>query len=202
LNHDINNKDAPQNEPNNIDENINNNDQLNNKLSSDIQPYKNSDDSTTLNNSNTYTNNLNNHKSNKRTLDMDNNINNKNARDINVPTPQILMKRHGSPLIKESSKKRDINLSIQSIELDNPLSFNQAITCKNKEKWIEAIKEELNNLYRNKTMIFIRHIPNNKSVITTKWVFATKRDKNNNISKYKACLVARGFTQKNGTVKM
>ena len=48
-------------------------------------------------------------------------------------------------------------------------------------------------------MTFVRHIPNNKSVITTKWVFATKRDKNNNISKYKALLVARGFTQKYGT---
>jgi len=77
LKHDINNKDAPQNEPNNIDENSNNNDQLNNKLSSDIQHYNNSDDSTTLNNSNTHTNNLNNHKSNKRTLDIDNNMNNK-----------------------------------------------------------------------------------------------------------------------------
>jgi len=42
------------------------------------------------------------------------------------------------------------------------------------------------------------YISNNKLVITTKWIFVTKRNKNNNISKFKVCLVACGFTQKYG----
>ena len=37
-----------------------------------------------------------------------------------------------------------------------------------------------------------------KTIISTKWVFALKRDAYNNIIKYKARLVARGFRQRRG----
>jgi hypothetical protein len=47
-------------------------------------------------------------------------------------------------------------------------------------------------------MTFVKNVPKNKNIITTKWVFNTKRDSNNNIYKYKARLVARGFKQKWG----
>jgi hypothetical protein len=103
------------------------------------------------------------------------------------------MKRHRNPLLKESAKKIDCYSSIHSIELDNPLNFYQVSTSRNKEKWIKSIKDKLKNTYRNKNITSIRNIPNNKPIISTKWVFATKRDKNNNLSKYKALLVASGF---------
>jgi len=44
-------------------------------------------------------------------------------------------------------------------------------------------------------MTIVKEVPNNRKTITTKWVFTIKRDKHNNITKYKARLVARGFTQ-------
>ena len=37
--------------------------------------------------------------------------------------------------------------------------------------------------------------PENKKPITKKWVFVRKYDKDGNLQKYKACLVARGFSQ-------
>jgi len=44
-------------------------------------------------------------------------------------------------------------------------------------------------------MTIVKEVPNNRKTITTKWVFTIKRDEHNNITKYKARLVARGFTK-------
>jgi len=63
---------------------------------------------------------------------------------------------------------------------------------------IEAINDELNSLYSNNIMTFVKNVPKNKNIISTKWVFNTKRDSNNNIYKYKALLVVREFKQKMG----
>ena len=60
---------------------------------------------------------------------------------------------------------------------------------------IDAIKNELSNLYNNKVMQFVSTIPDGTNVITTKWVFALKRNKFNKVIKYKARLVARGDKQ-------
>ena len=86
---------------------------------------------------------------------------------------------------------------IASVFMDTPNNYVEAINCPNKSNWINAINDELNNLYNNKIMTFVKHILKNKNLITTKWVFATKKDANN-IIKYKARLVARGFKQKYG----
>ena len=47
-------------------------------------------------------------------------------------------------------------------------------------------------------MSFVKSVPKGTNIISTKWVFSIKRDKNNNIIKFKARLVARGFRQKFG----
>jgi len=44
-------------------------------------------------------------------------------------------------------------------------------------------------------MSFVKSVPKGTNIISTKWVFLIKRDKNSNISKF-ARLVARGFRQK------
>ena len=47
-------------------------------------------------------------------------------------------------------------------------------------------------------MTFTRTLPKNKSAIPTKWVFTVKKDKFNNINKFKTRLVDKGFRQKKG----
>jgi len=79
-----------------------------------------------------------------------------------------------------------------------PKSYQQALNSPFKNDWIKAINDELNNLYSNNIMTFVKHIPNNKKVISTRWVFALKTDSSGNITRYKARLVARGFSQEYG----
>ena len=87
---------------------------------------------------------------------------------------------------------------INSISSDIPFSFKQAINSENSEKWIKSISDELDNLYNNNVVTFVRKIPKGRKIISTKWVFSIKRDENNQIVKFKARLVARGFTQEFG----
>jgi len=44
-------------------------------------------------------------------------------------------------------------------------------------------------------MTFVKTVPKDRKIVSTKWVFSIKRDENNNITKFKARLVARGFSQ-------
>nr|AAS79613.1 putative copia-like polyprotein [Ipomoea trifida] len=65
-------------------------------------------------------------------------------------------------------------------------------------KWKEAIEAELNSL--NKRKVFGPTVLTPKDVIPvgSKWVFVRKRNENNEVVRYKARLVAQGFTQRPG----
>ena len=41
-------------------------------------------------------------------------------------------------------------------------------------------------------------LPEGTKLIGCKWIFKTKRDSMGNVERYKACLVANGFSQKKG----
>lgn len=61
---------------------------------------------------------------------------------------------------------------------DIPITYNQGVMRKFKEKWKEAIKEELNNLYDNNIMTIVKRLPENKKPIKTKWIFTIKANSN------------------------
>ena len=61
-------------------------------------------------------------------------------------------------------------------------------------KWQEAIKKELDGLERMGTWRLVKRPPN-ANVVDTKWVLKIKKNSAGEIEKYKARLVARGFTQ-------
>jgi len=149
---------------------------------------------------------------NDKDYDMPDSSNNNNTSQSDIKMTEItsnpLRKRPCSSSIPDfsntypNSRFKDNHYNtdkmIASVFMDTPNNYTEAINCPNKSNWINAIKDELNNLYNNKIMTFVKRIPKNKNLITTKWVFATKKDANNNIIKYKARLVARGFKQKYG----
>jgi histone deacetylase 1/2 len=60
---------------------------------------------------------------------------------------------------------------------------------------MEAIQSELDSLIENNTWIEVSSLPTSRKPIDTRWIFKIKRDATGNIERYKARLVARGFTQ-------
>jgi Reverse transcriptase (RNA-dependent DNA polymerase) len=73
-------------------------------------------------------------------------------------------------------------------------SYKEAKKHPDWPKWQEAIKVELQNLKMNSTWELVER-PSEGNVVDSKWVFRIKKNAAGEIEKYKARLVARGFTQ-------
>ena len=78
---------------------------------------------------------------------------------------------------------------------NDPKSFSQAMSCKELELWYNAMKDEMSSMRCNDVWDLVE-LPNGAKVIGCKWVFKTKKYSLGNIERYKAKLVAKGFTQK------
>ena len=61
-------------------------------------------------------------------------------------------------------------------------------------KWKEAIKAELHSLKKREVFSSVIPTPRNIFRVGSKWVFVLKRNENNEVVRYKARLVAQGFT--------
>ncbi|KAG8842419.1 hypothetical protein FRB96_005428 [Tulasnella sp. 330] len=85
----------------------------------------------------------------------------------------------------------------RAVDGDSPLTLKEVLACPDAEKWQAAMEKEMSSLYGTGTLI-PTSLPPGRRPITCKWVFKIKRDQDGNINKYKAWLVARGFTQIEG----
>ncbi|GKV27163.1 hypothetical protein SLEP1_g36366 [Rubroshorea leprosula] len=77
---------------------------------------------------------------------------------------------------------------------DEPKSFFEAIQD---PKWRQAMKAEIDALEKNNTWT-LETLPPDKRPIGCKWVYKIKYNADGKIERYKACLVAKGFTQVEG----
>ena len=66
-----------------------------------------------------------------------------------------------------------------------------------KDLWDQAIQKELAAHDKNGTWKIVPS-PGDRNIVTCKWVFKVKYLPDGSIDKYKARLVARGFSQKPG----
>jgi len=82
-------------------------------------------------------------------------------------------------------------------EATEPKSFTDALASTDSKKWIEAMNAEMESLQSNETWN-LTTLPEGKTAIGCKWVYKTKTDELGNVVRYKARLVAQGFTQKYG----
>lgn len=87
---------------------------------------------------------------------------------------------------------------ISTIEAnDDPGSYQEAISGNNTSEWIEAMKEEIQALKKNQ-VYELSSLPEGANLVTCRWVFKTKRRPDGEIERYRARLVARGFSQIEG----
>ena len=63
--------------------------------------------------------------------------------------------------------------------------------------WVTAMQEELNEFERNEVWKLVPR-PKNRSVVGTKWVFRNKTDLDGIITRNKARLVVKGYSQQEG----
>lgn len=85
----------------------------------------------------------------------------------------------------------------KTTEMEEPGSYAEAVNYTQFNVWKSAMDEEIEMLKKNKTWDLVT-VPPNTNIVGSKWTYKIKRDEKGNISKYKARLVARGFSQKYG----
>ena len=90
------------------------------------------------------------------------------------------------------------NSKFAAFSQDDPKSRSEALSRSDKNDWQRAMDEEYNALLQDETWEIVS-APNDRNIVTCKWVFKTKKDENGGLGRYKARLVARGFSQKFGT---
>ncbi|KAH9684927.1 hypothetical protein KPL70_013734 [Citrus sinensis] len=81
---------------------------------------------------------------------------------------------------------------------DEPKTYQEAITSKNSLEWKRAMDEEVESLMKNETWKLIRK-PEKKKDVNCKWIYKIKEGiPGAEPRRFKARLVARGFTQREG----
>ena len=81
--------------------------------------------------------------------------------------------------------------------ISDPATFRQAVSSENSTKWIEAMEDELRSMSTNKVWDLVE-ISDGVKLVGCKWVYKTKRDSKRKVERFKARLIAKGFTQKEG----
>ncbi|KAJ8876812.1 hypothetical protein PR048_021259 [Dryococelus australis] len=95
---------------------------------------------------------------------------------------------------KQKQSKWD---SKSSESLCDPKAVVEALSRKDRKMWESAMHEEHDSLLENETWELV-DLPKNVYVVQCKWAFKIKRGANTDRWRYKARLVARGFTQEFG----
>ena len=91
----------------------------------------------------------------------------------------------------------DNELAMSASLPDQPLTFAEALTRPDAEKWRQAALEELAVHQTNGTWTLVPR-PAGSNIISSKWVFKVKRNADGSIDCYKAQLVAKGYNQHSG----
>ncbi|GKB75211.1 copia LTR rider [Tanacetum coccineum] len=79
-----------------------------------------------------------------------------------------------------------------------PITFQEAINSSEKDEWVRAMEEEMSSLKKNHTWELVDQPPGQK-LVSCKWLYKIKEGiEGVQKPRYKARLVARGFTQRAG----
>ncbi len=78
--------------------------------------------------------------------------------------------------------------------LEEPQTVEEALNGEDAKKWEMAMQEEYDSLVVNNTWSLVP-LPKGRKPISSKWVFKIKHRVDGEVERYKARLVARGFTQ-------
>ena len=97
---------------------------------------------------------------------------------------------------KEDSQpqKRVVLVNIIAVTRE-PKTYQEAIQLPYSKQWEQAVKFEYAQLQKLGIFEVVNGLPNGRKAIGSCIVFHEKRDGHGNLVKFKACIVAKGFSQ-------
>jgi hypothetical protein len=96
-------------------------------------------------------------------------------------------------IVQKQEHQQDQLNQVTSTPVPVPEKYKDILKHPDKEGWLKAIQEELENLYCHK--IWTIKLPHGKHVMGARWFFVEKRTADRKIIKLKARYVAKGYAQ-------
>ena len=78
------------------------------------------------------------------------------------------------------------------VDQSEPIIYKEAMDSPDSEKWLEAMKLEMQSMYDNQVWTLIDP-PDGLKTIRCNWVFKKKTDMDSNMHTFKAKLIAKDF---------
>ena len=103
----------------------------------------------------------------------------------------------GATATESSQNRIDYAYAYVAASTTEPQTYEDAISSPDAAKWKHAMNEEYASLLENETWE-LTHLPPNRTVIDTRWIYKVKHTSDGNIDRYKARLVAKGYAQHHG----
>ena len=108
------------------------------------------------------------------------------------------------PVLRRSTRMRKptdfygtyINTAVTDLPPE-PTTVEEALSGPEKDKWKEAMKKEMDSLRANDVYDIVK-LPQHRKTVGCKWIFKRKVRADGSIERYKARLVAQGYSQKPG----
>ena len=75
-----------------------------------------------------------------------------------------------------------------------PLTYEDAVTCRDSAEWVAAMDEKINQINKQHTWELVE-LPHGYRPEKYRWVYSARLDSKNDITRYRARLVAKGSTQ-------
>ncbi len=89
------------------------------------------------------------------------------------------------------------NVTIANKCFEEPSFYEEDISRSNCDNWKEAMEQEMKSLRGNHTWDLVE-LPRDRKTVGSKWIYKIKIKADGSIERYKARLVAQGYTQKFG----
>ncbi|GKA66313.1 putative retrotransposon ty1-copia subclass protein [Tanacetum coccineum] len=104
---------------------------------------------------------------------------------------------HRSVSIPQAHERYGYYVDAEEHKLEDhgePTNYRVAFSDPKFDKWLEAMNVEMQSMKDNQVWNLV-DLPPNYKIVGSKWLFKKKTDMDGNKHTYKACLIAKGFTQ-------
>ena len=122
------------------------------------------------------------------------------SQETTIPIQNILVPRRSGRVVRLPSRyghEGEVQFLVSVTNQDNPLTYRDAMDDSDKDKWQDAMNQEMESMYSNFVWELVDP-PEDVRPIGCKWIFKRKRGIDGKVETFKVRLVAKGYTQKEG----
>ena len=116
------------------------------------------------------------------------------------PMQDVIAPRRSGRVSKQPiryTEAGEANVVVTNTSDDDPLSYKQAMDGLDKDKWLTAMEQEMESMYSNYVWELV-DLPESVRPIGCKWIYKKKRGVDGKVETFKARLVVKVYTQKEG----